>query len=86
MVLKARVSEEVADWVDSHKVYGSKSNITSEALDFYYSYLFHKDGFFIRLIQEDFFKIRHLLRKIGRIKKRIGDYEKEVRYDNIRTR
>lgn len=77
--LKTRVSKEVADWIGSYNVYGSKGNIVFEALEFYHTYLFYRKGFLIKIIQGDFFKIRHLLRKIGRIKKRLGDYEKEVR-------
>jgi len=66
MTLGVRVDSEVGKWLEEKKFYGEKSNVTSRALEFYYDYLFYRKGFFIRLIQEHFQEIRHLLRKIGR--------------------
>lgn len=68
MVVKARLSGEVAAWLEEKKFYGEKSNVTSTALEFYHSYLFYRKGFFIKLIDLHFQEIRHLLRQIGRIK------------------
>ena len=69
MTLGVRVDSEVGKWLEEKKFYGEKSNVTSKALEFYYDYLFYRKGFFIRLIQEHFEEIKHLLRKIGRARK-----------------
>ena len=66
MTLSARIDSDVAVWINRQSGYGDKSNVTSKALEFYHDYLFYRKGFFIRLIQEHFQEIRHLLRKIGR--------------------
>ena len=70
--LRARVESEVADWINSYVGYGERSNVTSKALEFYHWYLFYRKGFLIKLIENHFEEIRHLLRKVGRIKKRDG--------------
>jgi len=69
MVLKARVSGDVAAWMKEKRFYGEKSNVTSKALEFYHDYYFYRKGFIIRLIQENFEETKHLLRKIGRSRK-----------------
>ena len=70
--LKARVESEVADWINGHSGYGERSNVTSKALEFYHWYTFYRKGFFIHLIENHFEEIKHLLRKIGRIKEKNG--------------
>jgi len=69
VVIKARVDSEVAKWLENMKVYRQKGNVTSKALEFYYDYHFNRKGFFIRLIDIHFEDIKHLLRKIGSIRK-----------------
>lgn len=69
VVLKARVSGEIRDWLNSQIPFRQKGNVTSKALEFYYDYHKYRKGFLIRLIEMDFDLIRHLLRQIGRIRK-----------------
>ena len=72
IIISTKVDSSVAKWIDSSSVRGFKSNIASRALEFYYDYNFNKKGFFIRLIEIHFQDIKHLLRKIGRIKEKNG--------------
>ncbi len=67
--VKAKVDSEVAAWLEKQKAFRMKGNVTSKALEFYYDYHYNRKGFFIRLIDLHFEDIKHLLRKIGRIKK-----------------
>ena len=70
--LRANVDSEVASWINSNSFYGERCNITSKALEFYHWYLFYRKGFLINLIETHYDEIKHLLRKIGRIKKKNG--------------
>ncbi|MHA1737875.1 MAG: hypothetical protein ACTSWD_04760 [Candidatus Heimdallarchaeota archaeon] len=69
VVIKAKVPGEVAEWLEKMKAFRQKGNVTSKALEFYHDYHFYRKGFFIRLIELHFEEIKHLLRKIGRIRK-----------------
>lgn len=69
VVVKMKVDSEVAVWLEKHKAFRDKGNVTSRAVEFYYDYHFNRKGFFIRLIDLHFEEIKYLLRKIGRIKK-----------------
>ena len=72
VVIKARVDGEVAAWLEKQKAFRQKGNVTAKALEFYYDYHYNRKGFFIRMIDLHFEDIKHLLRKIGRIKKNCG--------------
>lgn len=69
MTVRLRLEPETANFLKNCKVYGSKCNVTSKAVEFYYNYLVYPKGFFIRLIESNFEVIKHLLRKIGRFRK-----------------
>lgn len=69
IMIKTKVDSEVAAWLDKQKAFRQKGNVTSKALEFFYDYHFNRKGFFIRLIDMHFEEIKHLVRKIGRIKK-----------------
>jgi len=66
----SRVSSECTDHLHHLTDYGEMSEWVSRACEFFYDYHFNKKGFFIRLIEYNFEEIKHLLRKIGRAKKK----------------
>jgi len=65
VMVKTKVDSEVAAWLKEERQSRNKSNVTSKALEFYHDYLFTRRGFFIRLVQNHFEEIKHVLRKIG---------------------
>jgi len=71
VVIKVRISPEIAFWLEKQKLYRQKGNVTSRALEFFYDYLYNRKGFLIRLIDVNFEEIKHLLRKIGNIKRKL---------------
>ena len=71
VVIKARVSPEIAKWLEKAKGLRQKGNVTSKALDFFYDYRFYRKGFFIRLMELHYQELKHLLRQVGKAYKRI---------------
>lgn len=65
VVVKFKIDSKIANWLEDQKASRDKGNVTSKAVEFYYNYLFYKKGFLIRLIQENFELIKHMVRQIG---------------------
>ena len=68
MVIRVRVSPEIAEWLKNNKASRNLCNVTSKAISFYYDYIFYRKGFLVRLIDLHFNDLKYLLRKIGRFR------------------
>ena len=71
---RIRLDPETMKWVIKDRATNPKGNcnIPSRATEFFYWYCEQRKGFLINLIENHFEEIRHLLRKIGRAKKKYG--------------
>ena len=65
-----KVSSECTDYLHHLTDYGSMSEWVSAACEFKFNYEMNRKWFFIRLIEMHFEEIKHLLRKIGSLKKK----------------
>lgn len=69
VIIRIKVSSEVAAWLENLKASRERCNVTSRAITLHHEYLFYPRGFFIRLVQCHFEEIKHVLRKIGASRK-----------------
>ena len=68
---RVRLDPEVMKWTLKDRKTNPKGNcnIPSRATEFFHWYKVYRKGFLIRLIEDHYDEIKHLLRKIGRARK-----------------
>lgn len=67
-IIRVRVDSEIGKWLDDNSKSRELCNVTSKAISFYHDYLYTRKGFFCRLLEIHYEELKHLIRKIGRIR------------------